>query len=387
MVKEKMIFSDLQKNIWERLYRIKLNDRVGSAYCFAGSTGSGKEYAALEFAKLLNCEEFKEIPCGKCSSCFKFQSLQHPNLKIIVPLPSSSKSNKGSGALDGLKKEDLELLTSSITNKGKNPFYKIKIPNARRIIISSIRDLRRDIYLKSQTSGRKVILIFDSHLLSDGAGESANALLKILEEPPKNTTLILVTDKRSMLLPTIISRCQIINFPRLSLEAILKILEANSVVNKNAVQIASLSDGNIHLALQLSNHSKFHETFSELENLIKIITKVNENGWRKFIDNFSMMAHRTPDEFKFKIYMLQLWFRFAYSNRIENSNDSKFEFLREPLAAFNSGFPNADLVGINQILEETLQSLIRNYYTPLTLTNFLISMQRLLKGKEPISIP
>ena len=241
--------------------------------------------------------------------------------------------------------------------------------------------------LKSQTSGRKVILIFDSHLLSDGAGESANALLKILEEPPKNTTLILVTDKRSMLLPTILSRCQIINFPRLSFEAILKILEANSVVNKNAVQIASLSDGNIHLALQLSNHSKFHETFSELENLIKIITKVNENGWRKFIDNFSMMAHRTPDEFKFKIYMLQLWFRFAYSNRIENSKDSKFEFLVEPLAAFNSGFPNADLVGINQILEETLQSLIRNYYTPLTLTNFLISMQRLLKGKEPISIP
>ena len=60
--------------------------------------------------------------------------------------------------------------------------------------------------------------------------------------------------------------------------------------------------------------------------------------------------------------------------------------LLEPLVDFNSAFPNADLAGINQILEETLQSLIRNYYTPLTLTNLLISMQRLLKGKETISI-
>ena len=381
-----MIFSDLQKNIWERLSRIKTNDRIGSAYCFSGSTGSGKEYAAIEFAKLLNCEQFEEIPCNKCPSCFKFQSLQHPNIKIIVPLPSNAKSKKGSGPLDGLKQEDLDLLTSSIINKGKDPFYKINIPNARRITISSIRDLRRNIYLKSQTYGRKLVLIFDAHLLSDGAGESANALLKILEEPPPNTTLILVTDNRSMLLPTILSRCQIINFPRLSFETVLNILETNGVENKIAIQIASLSDGNIHLALELSSQSILQETFSELEDLITLITKLNENGWRKFIESFSMMANRKPDEFKFKIYMLQLWFHFAYSNRIGKSDSSKFVFLLEPLTAFNSTFPNADLAGINQILEETIESLIRNYYTPLTLTNLLISMQRLLKGKEPISI-
>lgn len=381
-----MIFSDLQKNIWERLYRIKTNDRVGSSYCFSGPMGSGKEYAAIEFGKLLNCEKFDKIPCNKCSSCFKFKSLQHPNIKIIVPLPSSAKSKKGSGPLDGLKQEELELLTSSIINKGKDPFYKINIPNARRITISSIRDLRRNVYLKSQTSGRKVILIFDAHLLSDGAGESANALLKILEEPPKNTTLILVTDKRSMLLPTILSRCQIINFPRLSPQTVLNILENNGIENKNAIEIASLSDGNINLALELTKQSTLQQTFSELEELIKLITTLNQNGWRKFIENFSMMANRKPEEFKFKIYMLQLWFNFAYSNRLGNTDSSKFVLLVESLTAFNSAFPNADLAGINQILEETIESLIRNYYTPLTLINLLISMQRLLKGKEPLSI-
>ena len=189
-----------------------------------------------------------------------------------------------------------------------------------------------------------------------------------------------------MLLPTILSRCQIINFPRLSPQTVLNILENNGVENKNAIEIASLSDGNINLALELSKQSTLQQTFSELEELIKLITTLNQNGWRKFIENFSMMANRKPEEFKFKIYMLQLWFNFAYSNRLGNTDSSKFVLLVESLTAFNSAFPNADLVGINQILEETIESLIRNYYTPLTLINLLISMQRLLKGKEPLSI-
>ena len=120
MVKEKMIFSDFQESTWRRLSRIKLNDRIGSAYCFSGNKGSGKkriintgvynkglakEYGAIEFAKLLNCESVKGTFCDNCKSCFKFKSLQHPNLKIIIPLPSGSKSNKDNGPLDSLKKE------------------------------------------------------------------------------------------------------------------------------------------------------------------------------------------------------------------------------------------------------------------------------------------
>ena len=56
-----MIFSDLQKNIWERLYRIKSNRRLGSAYCFSGPTGSGKEYVAIEFTKLLYLADLKYL--------------------------------------------------------------------------------------------------------------------------------------------------------------------------------------------------------------------------------------------------------------------------------------------------------------------------------------
>ena len=178
-----MIFKEIQPTIWDRLKRAKTNDRIGSAYLFSGRRGCGKEWVAIEFSKLLNCERTGENACNECSSCIKFESLQHTNLKLIVPLPGSDKSTQSINPLDALKREELVYLTDAIAEKGKNPLSKIKVPRARRITINAIRDLRKTIFLKSQSSGRKMVLIFDAHLLSEGVGESANALLKILEEP------------------------------------------------------------------------------------------------------------------------------------------------------------------------------------------------------------
>lgn len=380
-----MIFPDLQPIKWDSLLRAKSNNRIGSAYLFAGPKGCGKEWGAIEFAKLLNCEKPKKSPCDQCPSCSKFYGLQHPNLKIIVPLPGSDKASKESGPLDNLKKDDLEYLTLAIVKKGKDPFYKINVPNARRITINTIRDLRRTIYLKSQSYGRKVVIIFDAHLLSEGMGESANALLKILEEPPENTTLILVTDKRSALLPTIISRCQPVNFSQISFELIRTILESEGIKNDRAIQIAMVAGGDIHLARELGTKSG-EDSLIEAEALAMLVANVNEAGWRKFIDSYAMMASRKPGEFKFRIYLLQLWFHYAYRVRSGEVFLASLPSLITSLEKFNLAYPNADLAGINQILEETTESLVRNFYTPLTLTNLLISIQTLLKGKEPISV-
>ena len=144
-----MIINDFQPMIWDRLLRAKSNNRVGSAYLFSGPKGCGKEWGAIEFAKLLNCENMGEISCNHCPSCAQFLKLQHPNLKLIVPLPRSQKSDQSSNPLNALKKEDLEYLRHAIAGKGMDPFLKIRVPNARRITINSVRDLRRTIYLKS----------------------------------------------------------------------------------------------------------------------------------------------------------------------------------------------------------------------------------------------
>mgnify|MGYP000055902192 CR=1 FL=1 len=385
MAFEKMIFKDYQPMVWERLLRAKFNNRVGSAYLFTGPRGCGKEWGSIEFAKLLNCENAADAPCNQCPSCTKFAGLQHPDVKLIVPLPGSNKSNQSSDPLDTLKKEDFEYLTSAIEQKGLNPFYKIRLPAARRITINSVRDLRRTIYLKSLSNGRKVVLIFDAHLLSEGMGESANALLKILEEPPPDTTLILISDKKSALLPTIISRCQPINFPALSLDQTRQILENEGIGNEQAAQIAMVAKGDVHLAKEISGQAN-GEILLEAEALVKLITRVNEKGWREFINSNAMLAARKPEKFKFRIYLLQLWFYQAYELRTGEGSNGILPEITESLQKFNDAYPLADLAGINKILEETAESLVRNLYTPLTLTNLLISVQELLKGKIPQSV-
>lgn len=371
----------VQKTIWARLKKTFNMNRVGGAYLFAGPEGCGKEGMALKFAALLNCTGTGELPCGSCPSCRKFESLQHPNLKLIVPLPGGiKKGDAHRNPLDGLSSKDLDYLTRALARKGADPFYKIQVDRARRILITSVRELRRTIFLKAHEQGFKVVLIFDAHLLSEGQGESGNALLKILEEPPKNTTIILVTDLKSDLLPTIISRCQLINFPSLDNETVFSILIQNGFDAEEAGFAAGISQGNLHRALSLTDKSK-----AEIENLTRnLVDKViNESySWKSFIDSEALLAFRNPREFKFHFYLLQLWFHKAMLFKSGAVAENTFSGFNDMFTDFNRSYPKADLKAINGYLEGTLNSLSRNLYTPLTLTNLLVSIQTCIRGEN-----
>ncbi|GIT74273.1 MAG: hypothetical protein Ct9H300mP29_2670 [Candidatus Neomarinimicrobiota bacterium] len=92
---------------------------------------------------------------------------------------------------------------------------------------------------------------------------------------------------------------------------------------------------------------------------------------------------RKSEEFKFKIYLLQLWFYQAYSLRTGKTTNNILPEMAEALQKFNETFPEADLAGINKLLETTTESLIKNLYTPLTLTNLLISVKGTFKRQNP----
>ena len=226
-----------------------------------------------------------------------------------------------------------------------------------------------------------MVLIFDAHLLSEGMGESANALLKILEEPPENTTIILVTDNKNALLPNVISRCQNIHFPNLSNNCVKSILVGKGFDDQKATEITLIVKGDVHLAVDLANNND-KDFLEDLLLMSKQLVNVSETGWRKFIDNLSMLAFRDPNQFRFKIFLLQLWFNNAYKIRISDSPIQGFERLEGSLCKFNERYPNANLVEINRLLEDSVESLSKNFYTPLTLTNLVISVQTLLRGKE-----
>ena len=369
------IFS-AQPRVWERLSQIRISKQVGGAYLFSGPVGCGKESLAIRFAQLLNCETSSEKPCDTCPSCQRFRQLQHEKLKLIFPLPAvRKKKDDGSGTSSTIGKGDMELVTEAIAKKAEDHFHKIKIPKSSRILIQSIRELRKTLYLKSEPSGRKIVLIFDAHLLSMGIGEAANALLKILEEPPENTTLILVTDHVELLLPTILSRCQRVGIPRLNDIFIQDWLQMKMVKDSEIQLLAGLSQGNIHQARFLISQP-IGDLLKLVNGLVKMITNDNPDHWRKFTQTYSRLAHHDSATFSFHFMMLKIWFRSAnrLARRVDDIlHETSFKPGMERLISTN---PNADFSAITFELEDAILSIPMNLYMPLILTNLLLRIQK-----------
>ena len=369
------IFS-AQARVWERLSQIRISKQVGGAYLFSGPTGCGKESLAIRFAQFLNCKTSSGKPCDTCPSCQRFRQLQHEKLKLIFPLPAvRKKKDDGSGTSSTIGKGDMELVTEAIAKKAEDHFHKIKIPKSSRILIQSIRELRKTLYLKSEPSGRKIVLIFDAHLLSVGMGEAANALLKILEEPPENTTLILVTDHVELLLPTILSRCQRVGIPRLNDIFIQDWLQIKMVKDSEIQLLAGLSQGNIHQARFLISQP-IGDLLKLVNGLVKMITNDNPDHWRKFTQTYSRLARQDSATLSFHFMMLKIWFRSAnrLARRVDDIlHETSFKPGMKRLISTN---PNADFSAITFELEDAILSIPMNLYMPLILTNLLLRIQR-----------
>ena len=365
-----------QPRVWERLSQIRISKQVGGAYLFSGPAGCGKESLAIQFAQLLNCETSSEKPCDTCPSCQRFRQLQHEKLKLIFPLPTvRKKKDDGSGTSSTIGKGDMELVTEAIAKKAEDHFHKIKIPKSNRILIQSVRELRKTLYFKSEPTGRKIVLIFDAHLLSVGMGEAANALLKILEEPPENTTLILVTDHVELLLPTILSRCQRVGIPRLNDIFIRDWLQIKMVKDLEIQLLTGLSQGNIHQARFLISQP-IGDLLKLVNGLVKMISNDNPDHWRKFTQTYSRLAHQDSATLSFHFMMLKIWFRSA--NRLarrvdEILHETSFKPGMERLISTN---PNADFSAITFELEDATLSIPMNLYMPLILTNLLLRIQK-----------
>ena len=379
MVKKKISRFGLlssQAKIWEQLKKIAVSQRLGSAYLFHGPSGSGKEYIATKFAQMLNCEQQIGSICRNCPSCKRSEILQHENINLVFPLPVMKK--KSVDSMDEFEKSNVDVITDNIKKKASNPFHKIQLPSANRILIQSIRLLRRTLYLKTQNVGRKIVLVFDAHLLNSGQGEAANAFLKILEEPPSNTTIILVTDYMELLLPTILSRCQKIAFSKLNNEYLEEWCSINKVKKAHVPLVIGLSEGDVHKAKLLISQP-LEKNMSSISSLVKVISEEDTGEWRKFINTYSRYSKQNKSKFYFHFNMLKIWFQAA--NRLTKNIEHvlhKTSFV-EDMKIFIKRNPNADFCSIIYELEKPMEAVKNNYYMPLVLINLLLEIQKHFK--------
>ncbi len=185
----------------EMLSRAMASAKMSHAYLFRGPAGVGKKTMAHAFAATINCAApVSHEACGSCPSCQKFRSGNHPDFQMIAPEGASIK-------------------------------------------IQQIRELKKSLAFPPFEARYRVILLADAHTMRR---ETANSLLKTLEEPPANTVLILTADEASGVLPTIVSRCQVIPFFALPQAAVAQTLMAEAeIMPEAAATLAGIAEGSL----------------------------------------------------------------------------------------------------------------------------------------------
>ncbi|MFQ6674568.1 MAG: ATP-binding protein, partial [Fidelibacterota bacterium] len=355
---------------------------VAGAYLFHGPPGTGKEGFAIKFAALVNCREPEDEPCGTCLSCVKFRKLQHPNLTLVIPLPRDRDISKKDPPEKALSDKTLTRLGELLARKSSVLYSKIDLPRANTILLNSIRELRRRVYLKAAEQGRKVILVFDAHDLMTQQGESGNALLKILEEPPDNTTFVLTTEYPDRLAETIRSRCQSIYFPPVPEKRVVQYLvERMGKEEAEGRLIANLSQGNVRMATSLAEEN-LEEVDVLLKTMVGWITSNSESGWESFVNHGISVFRADPQELSPHLKLLSTRFRDAmYLQRLDGEAMVILSRVEGDVRKFAEQFPGADFAAIISDIETCGDSLSRNYNISLVFINLLLNIkENLMEG-------
>jgi len=185
-----------------RLEAAMASGRFPQALLFAGPPGAGKQRLALWVAQGLLCERGPGAPCGTCQDCHQVLDLAHPDLHWFVPIPRPKAGDPAKQM-----EEARELIGEAIAERRAAKAYR-RPDGLASHSLASVRVLQRAVGLTPFRGRRKIIILGDAERLvvQDASPEAANALLKVLEEPPADTTLILTAAEPQALLPTIRSR-------------------------------------------------------------------------------------------------------------------------------------------------------------------------------------
>lgn len=245
-----MLFREIPglDHIKSTLIRSVQNSHLAHALLFDGSAGGGGLALAIAFATYINCENRNETDaCGECASCVKMNKLIHPDFHFIFPVTTSKKVN-GNTSEAFLPLWRTFLLETPYRMLPEWLDY-INAENKQgNISVEEARGILRKLSVKSYEGEYKILLLWKPEIMN---ASSANALLKILEEPPYKTLFLLVSDQSEKLLTTIISRTQRVAVPAFSDLEVKDFLKQQSVNESVAGQIAYLCDGNLSEALRL----------------------------------------------------------------------------------------------------------------------------------------
>jgi DNA polymerase-3 subunit delta' len=317
-----MQFKDVigQASVKQNLVELVHHNRLSHALLLLGREGSGGLSLALAFAQYVVCEKvnnrsagkstagpslFGEEPvpapvnqarltdsCGTCPACVKAQQLVHPDIHFSYPVVTK-KPGTPPISTDYIT-EWRDFVRDSPYGNVYDWLQFIGAENKQgNITANECNDIIRKLNLKSFESEYKILVLWMPEYL----GNEGNKLLKLIEEPPLNTLFILVAENESLILPTIVSRCQLIRVPGLETRDIeAALLERGKMPELTARQAASVSEGNYREALQIVQNAE-EDWQSLLREWLNAILKTGPIAQTKWVEEISRLGREKQKQF------------------------------------------------------------------------------------------
>ena len=334
------------------------------SFIFYGESGTGKFGHAIEFSNLILSKNN-----DSANTINKIKKNLHENINYILPLPRNKTIGKNDPALKALSQNDIEDIYNKIQLKLKNPYYDIKIDKANTILINSIRDIKKRINLSTYNNQYNIYIILDAEKLCYPRSESANSLLKILEEPHENNLFILITSNISKMLDTLTSRCIKVFFPNLKIKHINQFLQNElNINNDDSTFISHMCNGDATFAIELS--ADFEKRRENIKSLIDLMISYDFNKWEKFSSNL-----KDKKEFQILLKLLLIFLIDIVNYKKSRGLDQiRCNFAINEIKAFSKKYKTSSIYKSIDIINNTKQNITKNIFMPLLITTFYIEI-------------
>lgn len=311
----------------EALRTMLREGRLPHALLFTGPDGIGKRLLAQVLAAAILCEA-QEGPCGCCDSCRAMQLGSHPDYLEVVP-----------------------------EQNGKS---------AAQIRIEAIRSVQTQVSRYPVLAKQRVVLIDEADRMNEAA---QNSLLKTLEEPEGPVTFLLVTSARSALLDTILSRCMPMAFGMLTPEEMEPVLRSHEVPEREATELAALSDGSPGRALMLYEHEGLHLRGEVLDFLTQLPSLDMERVWSLAAD----MGARDREALREWFLYLNMMLRDLLVLAEDGGSPLLYHGdIRAKLLALLPDYPEPIVFSLLSVVREVQRRLQANVNLRLLMEGFLI---------------
>jgi len=378
-----MTFSEVlgQQHIKSHLAKTVKSGKIPHTQLFIGKTGSGLLALALSYANEILCQSYDEKSDAYTSCKNKVNKLAHPDLHFVYPVNTN----------EGVKKNPIsDNFASSwrdfVFNNSYSSLYDwyqfIGIEKKQgNISKHEAVSISKKLSLKSYEGGYKVLIIWMAEKMNN---ECANQLLKLIEEPPEKTVVLLLTENVEIILDTIKSRCQKLHIPSLAEEEICQeLVDAYSLKSNEAKKISHQSNGDFNKALQIIKEDNKDVLFEDLFVLwVRTAFKAKKNKeavnglfhWSEKIAEEGRETQKRFLNFCLEIFRQAMLKNYNAESLIYfQSHDGNFSFDK-----FSAYIHQNNILDIREALEKAIYHIERNGNAKIIFTDVSIQLTRLI---------